>query len=620
MSSGVLWLLVWLPLGAGTALAVGGGRAGRVAAPVAVGVALVEVGLAIAAAWTRPAVEAPFLEGIPAGLAVDGLSAILVLTATGTALLVLVFSAGELGNEEARGRFFGLMLVFLGAMLVTVTATSLLPLLMAWEAMGATSYALIGFWWREQRRVDAANTAFLTTRAADLGLYVAAGAALAGGVGGLELAQLPQASSPWLGVASAGVVVAALGKSAQLPFSFWLSRAMEGPSPVSALLHSATMVAAGGYLLLRLGPLLQAVGWAGSLVAWVGASTALVLGLVAIGQSDLKQLLAASTAAQIGFVVLAAGVAGELAGTAHLVAHAATKSLLFLAAGAWLTALGTKQLGALRGAARAHPVVGITFTVGAVALAGLPPLSLWLTKDEVLAAARERSPALYAVGLAGSVAAAGYAARALASVWSRRDERVGAYDSEREGTRHVGRLAQAPLCVLAAGAALGGALVLPPLVEPVRRTLGAEGEPVSSTWELLLSGGLAVVAVLAVFRFGVPLSRRARAAAEAWLGLERAVHLAVVRPTLALARTAGAFDDRVLARGMWLTGPGGRRLAGLAEGGLERGLLGLVGGVVHGTARLGTLARRPQTGLVHQYYAQAATVLGALALLFALVR
>ena len=177
---------------------------------------------------------------------------------------------------------------------------------------------------------------------------MAAGAAVAGGAGSLALARLPGAAQPWLTVITIGVVLAAFGKSAQLPFSFWLSRAMEGPSPVSALLHSATMVAAGAYLLLRTHPLLVASGWGAPTVAWTGAATALALGLVAVAQTDLKQLLAASTCAQVGFMVLAAGAGGIAGGTLQLVAHAAVKSLLFLAAGAWLATLGTKQLPALR--------------------------------------------------------------------------------------------------------------------------------------------------------------------------------------------------------------------------------------------------------------------------------
>jgi NADH:ubiquinone oxidoreductase subunit 5 (subunit L)/multisubunit Na+/H+ antiporter MnhA subunit len=156
------------------------------------------------------------------------------------------------------------MLLFVAAMFVTVTAVNIFTLLAAWEIMGATSYALIGFWWSEPGKARSGLIAFITTRSADVGMYVAAGAALAAGAAGLNLARLDEVAGGWRDIALAGLALAALGKSAQLPFSFWLSHAMAGPSPVSALLHSAAMVAAGGYLLLRIEPGITATGWRGS--------------------------------------------------------------------------------------------------------------------------------------------------------------------------------------------------------------------------------------------------------------------------------------------------------------------------------------------------------------------
>ncbi|MGB5935809.1 MAG: proton-conducting transporter membrane subunit, partial [Ornithinimicrobium sp.] len=329
----LLWSLVLLPAVVGGLLALSP-RAEQIAVPVAIVTASVTAALAVAVAALRPSVSVPFVVGTDLALAVDSLAAVVVPTVAIVATLALLVAAGEI--EEARPRFYGLMLLFAAFALLTATATTLPTLLLAWELMGATSYALIGFWWREERRVGAGLTAFITTRTADLGLYVAAAAALAGGAG-LGLAQLTDASPGWRHVIAAGVVLAALGKAAQLPFSFWISSAMAGPSPVSALLHSAAMVAMGGYLLLRLEPLLAVTGWAGPVVAWVGAGTALLLGAVALAQSDLKQLLAASTCAQLGFIVLAAGVGSVSGGATHLVAHASTKALLFLVAGIWLT-------------------------------------------------------------------------------------------------------------------------------------------------------------------------------------------------------------------------------------------------------------------------------------------
>jgi len=397
------------------------------------------------------------------------------------------------------------------------------------------------------------------------------------------------------------VVVAALGKSAQLPFSFWLSQAMRGPSPVSALLHSATMVAAGAYLLLRLAPLLAATGWAAPAVAWVGAATALLLGLVAVAQSDLKQLLAASTCAQIGFMVLAAGVGGVTGGALQLLAHAATKSLLFLAAGAWLVLLGTKQLGELRGAARRYPLVGVTFTIGAASLAGLPPLSLWVTKDLVLAAALEQSTALYIVGLSAALVSAIYSTKAVWWVW-RSAERHSDPTEVTRRLRPTRRNAALPLGVLALLAAL----------------LGVPGLAFASAlWELVLSGLLALVAVAVTWRVAGRIG--APPLLASWFGVERVAHAVVGRPVLALARLLARFDDGLdrsvtaVARGTVVVARGlDRRGEGTVDGAVR--------GIAAGARALGRLARRPQTGQVHQYYAQAAAALAVLALVVIVVR
>lgn len=602
-----LFSLVTVPLAAGALIALTGRRADRSAPAVGVLVAAVVLGLAVAVAVVRPVVDAPLLVGIRAGLAVDALSALMVLTVAGATLAVLVFAAGEASLRTAR--FTGLTLVFAGAMLVTVTATTLAPLLMAWEVMGATSWALIAYHWRDPDAVRAAHTAFLTTRLGDLGLYLAAGAALAGGVGSLALAELPGASRPWLHVLAAGVVVAALGKSAQLPFSFWLAGAMRGPSPVSALLHSATMVAAGAYLLLRLAPLLAASGWADDVVAWVGALTALLLGAVAVAQTDLKLLLAASTCAQIGYMVLAAGVGGTAAGALQLVAHAATKSLLFLGAGAWLVALGTKQLDGLQGAARRFPLVGVTFTVGAASLAGLPPLSLWVSKDAVLAAALEDRPALYVVGLAAAVVAAAYSAAAVWYVWRPAAPRRSGAVVEETPTGRVSAPMRPPLVVLAALAATLG--LLPLLLG------GALAVNSPAAWELVLSGLLAAGTVALVWR-AAPLS--GPALLRGWLGLEPAAHALLVRPVRALAVLLARFDDRVLDRAVDATAHGVRALAGVLDRRGELSVDGVVRGVAAAARALGRLARRPQTGQVHQYYAQAAAAFAVLALLLIVVR
>jgi NADH:ubiquinone oxidoreductase subunit 5 (subunit L)/multisubunit Na+/H+ antiporter MnhA subunit len=619
----VLVALVALPAVVGALLLLVGTLADRFAARVGIGTATLLTAASFAVSFpatSRPTVATPFMAGSELGLGVDGLAALVLPAVAVVSALVLLAASGTPALRTAR--FYGLMLLFVAAALMTVLATTLPTLLMSWEVMGATSFALIGYHWRDQETISSGTTAFLTTRTADVGLYVAAGAALAGGAG-LGLAALPNASGGWRDVIAAGLVVAGLGKAAQLPFSFWLSRAMHGPSPVSALLHSAAMVAMGGYLLLRVAPTLAATGWADDTAAWAGAATAVLLGVVALAQSDLKQLLAASTAAQLGFVVLAAGVGATAGGATHLVAHAAVKAGLFLTAGIWLEALGTKRLSSLTGAARLWPVVAACAVASLLSLAGLPPLALWATKDAVLAAAAEQSPSLYVTGLLGAALSAAYATKALV-VLTRPvpDDAESRYDEEREGTRAVPTTAWLPLLPLAAGAILLGVLALPPLFTDVQKLVGGTA-PEPSTFELVTSALLAVaviVATVTVMR-GVQTRRFVwpRVLTD-WLFLEPLAHRIVVRPVEVLARRLAHLDDAVLDRGVEATAGGTVRLARAAALLDDRVIDGAVVRVVSGVRRLGGLARRPQTGQLHQYYLQALAVLALVLVVLVLVR
>ncbi|MGA5295943.1 proton-conducting transporter membrane subunit [Streptomyces koyangensis] len=609
--SALLWLLPALPLTGGAALLLAGHRADRAAPTTGAGLALATCALAAVAARTGPEAAAPFLPGLPVRLAVDGLSAPLAVTVAAVAALVLLAARAGLGPPDSAARFTGLMLLFTGAMLTTVTAATLPLLLMGWEVMGATSWALIGHTWRDRAATGAATTAFLTTRTGDLGLYVAAGAALAGGAAPLALDDLARTGEPWRSLTAAGIILAALGKSAQLPFSFWLSGAMRGPAPVSALLHSATMVAAGAYLLLRTGPLLAATGWGAELTAWTGAATALVLGLVAVAQRDLKQLLAASTCAQLGFMVLAAGAGATTGGTLQLLAHAAAKSLLFLLAGAWLTTHGTRLLPGLAGAARAPRSLGLLFTSGALCLAGFPPLALWAAKDLLLAAALTRDPWLYATGLAAATLAAVYSTKALWYVWRPAPAAV-TVPSARPAL-------VAPLTLLALACAALTPLALPPLRTALERTVATGVHPAPHLWEAALSGGLALAAAAWAWPAGGP-RLRLPAPFPDWLGLERGAHALVVRPVLAAARLAAAFDTRVLERAVDAAAYGTLALARRTGRVAEQGLTGAVAALAAGVRRAGSQARRPQTGQLHQYLAQAVAAFTALAVVFVLVR
>ena len=583
--SAFLVAAVALPAVAGAVLLLGGRRADGAAPLAAVIAAAATLGVSVTAVAVRAApVAAPLMVDGPLQLQTGGLTGVLLPMVTAVALLVIAFAAAQRTSPAAR--FHGLMLLFLAAVVVTVTAGTLPALLLGWEIMGATSYALIGFAWLEPVKVEGGFIAFVVTRTADLGLYLAAGAAAAAGTG-WRLDALSSASGPWLHLLAGGVLVSGLGKAAQLPFSFWLSRAMEGPSPVSALLHSAAMVAMGGYLLLRLQPLLAASGWAAPTAAWIGGATAVLLGVVALAQRDLKQVLAASTASQLGFVVLAAGTGAVTGGVFQLVAHAAAKALLFLAAGAWLSALGTKQLEALRGAARRWPLVGATFAVGALSLAGLPPLSLWLAKDTALAAARESQPALYVVGLVGAALSAAYASRILVILLTkpRGDEEHG-YDDEEPGSRRVPRSASVPLVVLAVAAAGLGVAALPPLQPALQDLLGIAAGPRPSPLELIGSGALAAVVLVLMIRRGAPTIRLG----HGWYGLEAGARAGVARPVLRLGTLCARVDDR-LDSAVERIAMGTVRIAAELGRVDDRGIDAAVGAVAAGTVRIGTALR-----------------------------
>ncbi|MDO8107623.1 proton-conducting transporter membrane subunit [Isoptericola sp. b441] len=628
MSGGSLLALVALPaLGGAGLLGRGAARArtghaparDRTASGIALATASLSVALGILVSAGRPVLTWSFIPGGAFALGVDGLTALLLPGVLAVALLVLVAAAVE--RTEPAARFHGLMLLFVAAVAVTLTATSLPALLLGWELMGAASWSLIGFRWRDPERTSAGVAAFVTTRTADLGLYLAAGAAAAGSASdhlGLGLEALPDLSSPWRQVVAVGVVVAALGKAAQLPFSVWLSKAMLGPSPVSALLHSAAMVAMGGYLLLRVEPLLAATPAVASAAAWTGAVTTVVLGVVAMAQQDLKQLLAASTSAQLGFVVLAAGVGDAAGGTEHLLGHAGTKALLFLVAGLWLTALGTKQLEAMAGAARWWRAVGVLFTLAALTLAGLPPLGLWVTKDHVLAAAAERSGWLYGVALIGAVLSAGYAAVALRAAWrgpERRPTDRPGWDSEEPGDRHVPRAAVLPLAVLAGGALAPVALLVPAASDAVDALLGVTGAATPGAAEMALSAALAVTA------FGLVLRRVPRPVPGAvrWFDLDRAAAVLVVTPVETLAARADRLD-RALDRAVAGTARATTTVAAAAARLDVSGVDGAVRAVAGSVRAAGRATLRPQSGLVHQYLGAAAVVLAVGAVLLVVVR
>lgn len=362
------------------------------------------------------------------GLGVDGLSALMLVVVTGVASAIHLYSWGYLRGDPGLPRYFAGLSLFSFAMLGIVLATNLLQLFVFWELVGVSSYLLIGFWYERPAAAEAAKKAFLTNRVGDFGFLL--GILLIWSVlGTLDLEELRSrlavAPPAWGEAATAAgllVFCGAVGKSAQFPLHVWLPDAMEGPTPVSALIHAATMVAAGVYLLCRVFFLLNAPAL--EVIAWIGGVTALLAALLALQQNDLKRILAYSTLSQLGYMVLAVGVSGAGGNPSpalyHLITHASFKALLFLGAGAVLHALHHEpdiwKMGGLR---RKLPVTFWTFLAATLALCGLPPLSGFFSKDAILTLAWERERwALFGLGVGVAALTAFYMFRLLLVVFT----------------------------------------------------------------------------------------------------------------------------------------------------------------------------------------------------------
>lgn len=615
-------VLPMIPL-AGVALVLALRHRNSLAGPVAVGTLLVTLALAV---WVvlgdAPGVTWRWREGVMVGLSAQGFSGVMAVLIPAIAAAVVGYAAAGEG-DEAGPRLLAWLLGFVSAMELLVLASDLLMLLIGWELVGACSWALIGYRWRDPARPRAAAQAFLTTRFGDLGLYLAAAAAFAA-TGSLEFTALSGVHGVYLNVIAAGVLLAAAAKSAQVPFSPWLFSAMAGPTPASALLHSATMVAAGAYALIRLWPWIEPVGWLAPAVVSLGLVTALAGGVVAALQADFKKALAGSTSSQYGLMFLAVGAGSTAAAGVHLVTHAAFKSLLFLGAGVAIHAAGSGSLDRLR-LGRALPRIAWLVAVGAVALAGMPPLGGAFSKEAITAAALGASPWLGAAVLVSGVLTAFYAGRLLLLAYG---------PGAPQRVAHPRRGETVALAALATLSLLLGLLWLPGASTPLERaTSGTLVE--GAAWEL--AAGVGVVGLAAVtclflwrngglFSLGLPTVTRDQIAD--WFGLPAAAHILVKRPVLALSASLARFDDQVVDAGVRATAALGRAASRMLSRWGERGMDGAVEGLalltvrtaqvsrladdrgidgaVEGTARatgiLGTASRRLQTGLTHHYY------------------
>jgi len=391
------------------------------------------------------------------GATVDRLSLLMLLLVTGVGSAIHIFALGYMKGDQGFSRFFGCLSLFVFSMLGIVLASSFIQMFIFWELVGLSSYLLIGHWFERPTAAEAAKKAFLVNRVSDFGFML--GILIVGfAVGTFEFAD---AQDRWatMGVSGCLATTAALlifcgavGKSAQFPLHVWLPDAMEGPTPVSALIHAATMVAAGVYMLARVVWLIAASASAAMVVAWVGAITATMAALIAVTQHDIKRVLAYSTLSQLGYMVMAVGLGGDVSAMFHLTTHAFFKALLFLGAGAVIVALHHEQdIWKMGGLFRKMPVTFVTFLVGTLALAGVWPLSGFYSKDQILILALEHDKVLFGLAAFTALLTAFYMGRLLlvAFLGKPRDEHY-------QHAREVGPVMFLPLVFLAILSVIGG--------------------------------------------------------------------------------------------------------------------------------------------------------------------
>ena len=365
--------------------------------------------------------------GVNAALLVNPLSIIMVLFVTGIATLIHLFAIGYMHGDPRFPRFFTYLNLFVFSMLMLVLADNFVLMFLGWEGVGACSYLLISFWFEKNSAASAGKKAFVVNRIGDFGL-MGAMFLIFQHTGSLQYNQVFRVieekgmSTGTATAICALLFVGACGKSAQLPLYVWLPDAMEGPTPVSALIHAATMVTAGVYLMVRVHPLLELAPNVLKVVAWVGALTALFAATIATSQNDIKRVLAYSTISQLGYMFLAVGVGANIAAIFHMVTHAFFKALMFLGAGSVIHGMhgvtddeqNMKRMGNLR---KFMPVTAITFLIGWLAIAGVPPFAGFWSKDEILLGAYQSNKLLWLIGLVTALMTAYYMTRQIVLVF-----------------------------------------------------------------------------------------------------------------------------------------------------------------------------------------------------------
>ena len=533
----------------------------------------------------------------------DPLSITMALFVTGIGSLIHLYAVGYMHGDPKFPKFFLYLNLFVFSMLMLVMGENLLVTFLGWEGVGTCSYFLISFWHTRESAATAGKKAFVTNRVGDwgvmMGMFLAFGAVGTLSYEGINHAAETGALSGVTATAIALMLfVGACGKSAQLPLYIWLPDAMEGPTPVSALIHAATMVTAGVFLMTRVNPVIEiAYDWAPTIIAIVGVATALFAATIAVAQTDIKKVLAYSTVSQLGFMFLAVGSGAYAAAIFHMVTHAFFKALLFLGSGSVIHGMHHEQDMRKMGALRVlMPVTAFTFIVGWLAIAGVPPFAGFWSKDEILLFALAKSPILYVVGLLTALLTAYYMTRQVIMVffgearWKDRSEEHGAHgDFEPHESPPTMLL---PLVVLAGLSIVGGGLQLPfskdlhfleHWLEPVIEFGEAD---IKKTWAYDNKYVLLLVAIVV-----------AVAGIAAAVAVYAKKKMAPVEP--ALLADGWRYDSSI---SRFMGGPGRKAFDGVAWADRT-----IVDGAVNGVARVirsvGETLRKGQTGAVRNYAA-----------------
>jgi NADH-quinone oxidoreductase subunit L len=624
------WVCLLAPLGAAVAITVSGERLTRRGAGY---LATGSVGISFATALATFALllgKAPQDRSHPSTLwrwltagnldfglriLVDPLSVFMMLVVAGVGFLIVAYSIGYMDGDDEERRYFAYMALFVFSMLLLVQGGNLLLLLAGWGLVGLSSYLLIGFWHERPAAVAAAKKAFVMNALGDATMALAL-FLLIQRTGSLDFEKVfPQAGSfgGWAAnLIALGLLGGAVAKSAQLPLQTWLPDAMEGPTPVSALIHAATMVTAGVYLIVRTHPLFEAAPRVLELSAGLGAATLVLAGLIALVQTDIKRVIAYSTMSQIGYMFLAVGLGAYANGMFHLMTHAFFKALLFMAAGIVIHALAGEQDMRRMGGLRAlMPKTYWAFLIGALALAGVPPFAGFFSKDSILAAALAHGwygQLLWAAGMAGAFLTGLYAFRMVFVVFSGEPSPFVREHLHELRSDVVGIALGAPVAVLAVLAALGGWLQFAGVWTPVSNWL----EPVASP---LVDASGAQEAVSSVLAVALGLA----GIGVAWWIYRPTASRVAPRPSWATAVLEHKFYfdelyDVVFYRPAVLVANG---LLALVERPLVFGSIRELAGGVRG---LGLGARGLQTGLVRTYALAIAASLAVVTVVFVVVR